>query len=81
MVSATEIVRAKRSILSSSHRDIGPPNHPYPAHTFCRRAFRCDAVPLPGRRRQGNAANCLCSGSSARCQTTDSGERNLLIDC
>jgi hypothetical protein len=31
-VSATEIARAKSSILSSSHRDIGPPNHLYPAH-------------------------------------------------
>jgi len=30
MASATEIARAKRSIFSSSHRDIGPLNHLHP---------------------------------------------------
>src|SRR5262249_34506155 len=34
VASATEIARAKRSIFSSSYRDIGPLNHLHPAHIF-----------------------------------------------
>src|ERR1700757_4191764 len=47
-MSATEMARAKRSILTSSHRDIGPHNSPAPGH----RAFRCDAVRLRPRLNQ-----------------------------
>jgi hypothetical protein len=31
-MSATEMARAKRSILTSSHRDIGPHIHLHPAY-------------------------------------------------
>ena len=39
VVSATEIARAKRSILSSSQPDIGPPNHLHPAHVVVAARF------------------------------------------
>jgi hypothetical protein len=39
MASATEVARAKKSIFSSSHRDIGPLNHLHPAHILPRHSY------------------------------------------
>jgi hypothetical protein len=63
VVSPTEMERAKRSILTSSHSDIRPTQLPAPGPHFAAAHFHVMQVRLRGRRRQGNAANCLCCAS------------------
>jgi len=50
VVSATDIAKARRSILSSSHRDIGRTPSPCSRPTFCVARFDVEGVsrtPLP----------------------------------